>query len=171
MRFVVVVALLAMVLCSWSVFACAETGRSYIFTDDRSLPRDYHTADPVVPVKPAILAEDSTEWEDVGDGARRKVFFNDRLTMVLLQIDRSVKPDEALVCHYHAHDQTTYVLEGKLNVKVGDEVREIGPGGCYIVPSNVHHGIVTMTPRVVIMDVFTPTREDFRPKDVKSSGE
>jgi len=33
-----------------------------------------------------------------------------------------------------------------------------------VVPSNVHHGIVTLTPKVVIMDVFTPAREDFRPK-------
>lgn len=159
MRFFVVCAL--MVLCSWTVCVC----------DDRSLPRDYRSVDPVVPVKPAVFDADSTRWEDVGDGAKRKVFFNDRLTMVLLQIDRPVKPDEAMVCHYHVHDQITYVLEGKLKVKVGSEVREIGPGGCYIVPSNVHHGVVTMTRRVVIMDVFTPTREDFRLKDVNSKGE
>ncbi len=171
MRYVAICYVLVMILCTWSACAYGDTGRSYIFTDEKSLPRDYCVADPVFPVKPAILTADSVRWEDAGDGAKRKVFFNDRLTMVLLQIDRPVKPDEAIACHYHAHDQVTYVLEGKVRVKVGGEVREIGPGGCYIVPSNVHHGIVTATPRVVIMDVFTPTREDFRPKDGGSSAE
>jgi len=164
MRYLLLCVLVSMALCLCGSGISAETGHQYIFTDDRNLPRDYNVADPILPVKPAVLSSDSVKWEDAGDGAKRKVFFNDRLTMVLLQIDRPVKAGEAVVCHYHAHDQTTYVLEGKVKVKVGDDVREIGPGGCYIVPSNVHHGIVTVTPRVVIMDVFTPTREDFRPK-------
>ena len=138
---------------------------SEIFTDERVLPRDYKSNLPVITVDPSVLEAGDREWESIGDGAKRKVFFNDRLTMVLLQIDRPIKPDEKMTCHYHSHDQITYVVEGRLKVQVGEEKKEIGPGGCYVVPSNVHHGIVTLTPKVFIIDVFTPTREDFRPKD------
>jgi quercetin dioxygenase-like cupin family protein len=45
---------------------------------------------------------------------------------------------------------------------VGGKAREIGPGGVFIAPSNVRHGIELLTDKVVLLDVFTPTREDFR---------
>jgi len=140
----------------------AEAPRTYVFTGETGPPRDYRAPDPLVPVDPAILPADAP-WAPAGEGMKRKVFFNDRLTMVLLRIDRPVKAAEAVTCHYHVHDQATYVMEGKLRVKVGGSTREIGRGGCYIVPSNVPHGIVPLTRRVTILDVFTPTREDFRP--------
>jgi quercetin dioxygenase-like cupin family protein len=137
----------------------------YIFTDNRSLPRDYALPEPIIAVEPGIFSEDSAKWEPAGEGAERKVFFNDRLTMVLLRIDRPVKPREEISCHYHVNDQVTYVLEGRLRVRVGEKTREIGAGGCYVVPSNVHHGIVTLSRKVTILDTFTPARGDFRPRE------
>lgn len=168
MRFKEMLAIFAFMIMLFPLGAQAGNGDkapSEIYTDERVLPRDYESNLPVITVDPAILGAGDREWESIGDGAKRKVFFNDRLTMVLLKIDRPVKPDEKMTCHYHSHDQITYVVEGRLKVQVGEEKKEIGPGGCYVVPSNVHHGIVTLTPKVFIIDVFTPTREDFRPKD------
>ena len=158
--------LLLMILLAASQ-ACADEHRpqkSYIHTDHRAHERDYRQIDSIIPADPEIFGSDSVKWESAGNGTERKVFFNDRLTMVLLRIDRPIIPGEQIACHYHIHDQITYVLEGKIKVKVGSTTREIGPGGCYVVPSNVHHGIITLTSKVCIMDVFTPTREDFRPK-------
>lgn len=141
-----------------------ETGKKqYIFTDDKQLSRDYSGISPIIPVTPAILDNDSVKWESLGDGMKRKVFFNDRLTVVILQIERPVKPDEIMKCHYHAHDQITYVLEGRLKVNINGLIKEISQGGCYIIPSNIHHGIIPSSERVSILDIFTPTREDFRP--------
>lgn len=155
--------LLALIMISQAYARQQEEQKSYIHTDSRALERDYRQIDPITPVNPGIFSSDSVKWEPAGNGTERKVFFSDRLTMVLLRIDRPVIAGEQLSCHYHIHDQITYVLEGRIRVKVGSATREIGPGGCYVVPSNVHHGIVTLTPKVCIMDVFTPAREDFRP--------
>ena len=106
---------------------------------------------------------ESVPWEELGHGLRRRVLFTDRLTMVLLEI-RTV-PDAAPVkTHYHPHDQITYVLEGEALVHLDGQELEVGPGGAYCVPSNVHHGLKPLSDKVVIVDCFTPTREDFRTK-------
>ena len=117
-----------------------------------------------MPVSPAIV--DNVPWETVGPGLRRKVYFCDRLTLVWLEVTSTGTPP--LTTHSHPHDQVTFVLEGRARVRVGDQEREIGPGGGYIVPSNVVHGLQPLTPRLLILDTFTPTREDFRPVAVSA---
>ncbi|MDQ7827183.1 MAG: type 1 glutamine amidotransferase domain-containing protein [Candidatus Eremiobacteraeota bacterium] len=150
--------------------AAGDQSPSPVFTDERVLPRDYRELAPLVPVNPAILQNDEVPWESAGEGMRRKVFFNDRLTVVLLQIERPAKPGEKLQCHCHAHDQITFILDGKAKVEVGKKIKEIGTGDCYIVPSNVRHGMVPLSQRLRILDMFTPTREDFRPAGKASAG-
>jgi quercetin dioxygenase-like cupin family protein len=114
-----------------------------------------------VKVEPAILGGDEKPWQVVRPGLRRKAWFNDRLTMVLLEFTRQPgeKPDAQ---HYHANDQMSYVVEGRIRALVGGKAKEIGPGGVFIAPSNVRHGIELVTDKVILLDVFTPTREDFR---------
>lgn len=119
-------------------------------------------------VLPAIFSSNETPWEELGNGTRRKVFFNDRLTFVILEINRPVDEHAELVVHSHTHDQITYLQEGKLLVKTGDIEKEIEEGGIYIIPSNVPHGIKVLSEKVVLIDVFTPTREDFRHEKEKN---
>lgn len=116
----------------------------------------------IMPVLPAILSSDKTPWEDLGNGMRRKVFFNDRLTFVILEINRPVNEQEEFVLHSHPHDQITYLQEGKLLVKLGELEETIETGGVYIIPSNIPHGVKVLSEKVILIDVFTPTREDFR---------
>jgi hypothetical protein len=47
---------------------------------------------------------------------------------------------------------------------VGEEEREISAGGAYVAPSNVHHGMKPLTRRLMLVECFTPAREDFRPQ-------
>jgi unsaturated pyranuronate lyase len=127
-------------------------------TDSRQLPRDYTTAELQV-VPPKLF--DQVPWETVADGVRRRVLFTDRLTMVLLEIEG--EPDaEPLKTHYHPHDQITYLLSGKARIHLDGEERVVEPGAAYCVPSNVHHGLKPLSQKVVIVECFTPTREDFR---------
>ncbi|MBK5291511.1 MAG: cupin domain-containing protein [Acidobacteriia bacterium] len=134
--------------------------QSPVKTDERNLPRDYAAATPK-PVPPQIVAAEEKAWQQVQPGLRRKAWFNDRLTMVLLEFTRQpgAKPAPQ---HYHAHDQMSYVMEGRIKAMVGGKASEIGVGGVFIAPSNTRHGIEMLTDRVVLLDVFTPVREDFR---------
>lgn len=63
--------------------------------------------------------------------------------------------------HQHAHEQVTYVIEGRFEFTVGNETRILGPGEAALIPPEVPHGGKTLTP-VRVIDVFTPVREDYR---------
>ena len=141
--------------------AFAQNAPSPAKTDDKNLGRDYSGGQPTVKVEPAILGADEKPWQQVRPGLRRKAWFNDRLTMVLFEFTRipGAKPDAQ---HYHANDQMSYVVEGRIRALLDGKSKEIGPGGVFIAPSNVRHGIELLTDKVVLLDVFTPTREDFR---------
>jgi mannose-6-phosphate isomerase-like protein (cupin superfamily) len=146
---------------AFSGAAFAQKPPSPVKTDERKAPRDYSTPPPAVKVEPAILADSDSPWQQVEPGLRRKVWFNDRLTMVLLEFTRIPGKADAPQ-HYHAHDQMSFVLEGRVRALVDGKTREIGPGGVFIAPSNVRHGIQMVSDKLVLLDVFTPTRDDFR---------
>jgi quercetin dioxygenase-like cupin family protein len=62
--------------------------------------------------------------------------------------------------HAHPHKQVTYVETGRFEATMGDERRLIGPGDSYYAPPDVPHGVVALEDGV-LLDVFTPAREDF----------
>ena len=131
--------------------------------------KDNNSEQTNMPVNPAIFSSDESPWEELGDGVRRKVFFNDRLTFVILEINKPVDENAEIILHSHPHDQITYLQEGKLLVKLGEEEKIIEAGGVYVIPSNVPHGIKVLSEKVILIDVFTPTREDFRLKKDKDN--
>ena len=62
--------------------------------------------------------------------------------------------------HNHPHVQSTYVESGRFRFTLGDEMREVGPGDSFIIPSRLTHGCVCLEPGTLI-DGFTPQRDDF----------
>ncbi|MBV9896680.1 MAG: cupin domain-containing protein [Chloroflexi bacterium] len=63
--------------------------------------------------------------------------------------------------HTHPHEQVGHVVSGRMQFRIGDEVRELGPGDGYSVPGGVTHGAVGITDCVAV-DSFHPVREDYR---------
>jgi quercetin dioxygenase-like cupin family protein len=62
--------------------------------------------------------------------------------------------------HSHPHDQVVYVVSGRLRVTCGDSPFEIGAGGSFVVRGGIEHQAAALEPSVVI-DVFTPMRDDY----------
>lgn len=67
-----------------------------------------------------------------------------------------------LKCNPHKHEsaQTTYMLKGKLKMRIGDEVKVIAPGEFAYVPPDVEHSIESLEEYVLALDVFAPPRSD-----------
>lgn len=131
----------------------------WLSTDHQQKPRDYRVLTPVIRVEPQLW--DQVPWQQIGPGQRRKVLHNDRITMMWLELDPAPLQPQVLT-HYHPHDQITILVEGQARVRLGEEERVVGPGAAYVAPSNVHHGLQPLSSRVVVVECFTPTREDFR---------
>ena len=62
--------------------------------------------------------------------------------------------------HNHPHIQSTYVEAGRFVFTVDGIETEVGPGDCFIIPSNAVHGCRCLEAGRLI-DTFTPRRDDF----------
>ena len=63
--------------------------------------------------------------------------------------------------HRHPHEQTSLVISGRVRFFIEGEERICEPGDVLHFPSNCLHGATMMDEEVVLIDIFTPLREDF----------
>jgi unsaturated pyranuronate lyase len=63
--------------------------------------------------------------------------------------------------HRHPHEQMSIVVSGRVRFFVEGEERICSPGDVLQFPANCLHGATMMDEEVVLIDVFTPLREDF----------
>ena len=53
-----------------------------------------------------------------------------------------LQPGQAQKAHQHAASDKVYaVLEGRVRVRVGEDVAEVGPGEAVLAPAGVDHGV------------------------------
>jgi quercetin dioxygenase-like cupin family protein len=96
--------------------------------------------------------------QKVWDGVLGRVVEGERITLGVVELDAgSVVPE-----HSHENEQLGLVLEGSLLFRIGDESRELEPGGMYVIPANTPHEVETGPEGAVVVDVFSPVRVDWR---------
>lgn len=93
----------------------------------------------------------------VWDGVRARVVQGERLTLGIVEIE----PDGVVPAHDHPNEQLGMVIEGSVTFRVGDEVRRLGPGGTWRIPGDVPHELRAGADGAVVIDLFTPTRDDW----------
>jgi quercetin dioxygenase-like cupin family protein len=81
---------------------------------------------------------------------------NTLMTEVLLEKD-SVLPK-----HSHPHEQTGYLVKGKMSLMIGAETFTVGPGDSWCIPGNTDHGANILEDSVAV-EVFSPVREEYLP--------
>ena len=63
--------------------------------------------------------------------------------------------------HTHPHEQVGYVVRGEVRMTIDGEDSLLGAGDSYYIPGNLPHSAFTLAPSIII-DCFTPPREDYR---------
>ena len=63
--------------------------------------------------------------------------------------------------HSHPHEQISNIIEGEIELTIGNETRLCRAGEVAVIPPNVGHYGKALTDCYVI-DVFSPVREDYR---------
>ncbi|MCX7984187.1 MAG: cupin domain-containing protein [Bacteroidetes bacterium] len=105
-----------------------------------------------------FVHSENREWESLGSGLRRKILgYDEQLMMVCVEFSTA---GAVGALHKHVHRQVTYVAEGVFEVTIGMEKQVLRKGDSFFVPPNVEHGVVALEGGMLI-DVFTPAREDF----------
>jgi quercetin dioxygenase-like cupin family protein len=97
------------------------------------------------------------EEADLGEGVSRKILASGG-TMMTVQF--AFEKGAVGTPHTHPHEQVGYVLQGRFELTLGNDTTTLEVGDTYYVPSNTVHGVVAMEDGV-LLDVFTPQRQDF----------
>lgn len=63
--------------------------------------------------------------------------------------------------HSHPHEQLSMVLQGRVRFFIEGHERIAVPGDVLHFPPNIRHGATMLDEEVVLIDIFTPIREDF----------
>lgn len=95
--------------------------------------------------------------KEVLKGFKGRFFHTNSFTITFWEIEEGAILPE----HEHIHEQTTQVIEGKLEMTINGETRILEPGMIVSIPSNVKHSGKALT-ICKITDTFCPVREDYK---------
>ena len=73
-----------------------------------------------------------------------------------------LQKNAVLPLHSHPHEQTGYLIKGRIRLTVGADVHEVMPGDSWCVPGSVLHGAEIIEESVAV-EVFSPVRKDYLP--------
>ncbi|MBN1470948.1 MAG: cupin domain-containing protein [Syntrophaceae bacterium] len=68
--------------------------------------------------------------------------------------------------HTHPHEQTGYLVNGRIRLIIGTEENVMAPGDSWCIPGGVEHGAEILE-NSVALEVFSPVREDYLPEERK----
>jgi quercetin dioxygenase-like cupin family protein len=100
----------------------------------------------------------SLDLQRIWGGVHARIVHGERITLGVVELDaNSVVPE-----HSHEHEQLGICLSGSLTFRVGEESRELGPGDTWAIAGHVPHEVRVGDEGAVVVDVFAPTRDDWR---------
>jgi len=95
--------------------------------------------------------------ETIADGITRQIVAGDRLMVCRLVL----APRTVTAIHSHVHEQLTLVERGSADFFVEGRKQTATAGDILLFPSGIQHGATMLEDEVVLIDIFSPPREDF----------
>ena len=86
----------------------------------------------------------------------------DQATLAQIEID----PDVDVPEHSHVNEQIGILLSGSMTFRIGDESRDLVPGGTWIIPANVPHSVTAGPEGTTLIEVFVPARDDWADREL-----
>ncbi|HEX9917609.1 MAG TPA: cupin domain-containing protein [Pyrinomonadaceae bacterium] len=107
--------------------------------------------------RPLHLNWSDMPFEQVGEGIERQMVVGEKMMICRLRFAPFVVTPE----HEHTHEQMTIVERGRVRFFIEGVERIASPGDVLHFPSGCRHGATMLDDEVVLIDIFTPLREDF----------
>jgi quercetin dioxygenase-like cupin family protein len=95
--------------------------------------------------------------ERPSEGIERQMVVGQRLMIIRFRFTPLLVTPE----HSHPHEQMSIVVQGRVRFFIEGQERIAIPGDVLHIPPNTWHGATMMDEEVVLIDIFTPVREDF----------
>ncbi|PLX88581.1 MAG: cupin domain-containing protein [Desulfuromonas sp.] len=102
---------------------------------------------------------DETGYNSPLEKVRMKTLaYGDKTLMVKFRLEATAK----LPRHSHPHEQTGYLVSGRMELTVDERVYQVNPGDSWSISGGEEHSAVALEDAVAI-EVFSPVREDYLP--------
>jgi quercetin dioxygenase-like cupin family protein len=108
-----------------------------------------------------------TDWtkvavEQIADGIKRQMIVGENVMVCRFTFDPFVVTD----VHSHPHEQVTLVVKGKAKFTIDGLAVIVAAGDVLHFPPHNSHGATMLDEEVILIDIFSPIREDFLDKPV-----
>ncbi len=109
------------------------------------------------PVNPFHTDWASVPIEHLEAGIERQMLVGEKVMICRLRL----APGVVTPAHDHPHEQMTLVERGRVLFTIGDQQRIANSGDVLHFPSGTWHGATMLDEEVILIDIFSPIREDF----------
>jgi quercetin dioxygenase-like cupin family protein len=92
-----------------------------------------------------------------GEAVRARKIEGDHMTLAVIEL----APGAVVPAHHHPQEQIGICIVGTVRFTVGDETRDLGPGGMWCARPNVSHGVTAGPDGAVVVEAFSPIRSDW----------
>jgi len=104
-----------------------------------------------------FYAQTDAGYRPLAEGVEMKSLVHGAQThMVVFRISAG----SGVPAHRHPHEQTGFLVSGRLAMTVGDRTVELGPGDAWNIPGDAEHSAEALEACTAI-EVFSPVREDY----------
>jgi quercetin dioxygenase-like cupin family protein len=108
-----------------------------------------------------MISSDAVAFSPEPGLLRRILAHNENMMLV----EHRMEPTWVGARHSHPHDQMVYVVQGRLRFHCGGDEFEASAGDSFVVRGGVEHSARALGEPAVVLDVFTPYRQDYLPED------
>ena len=100
-----------------------------------------------------------SDWRELMPGIEvQTLVYGEKMLMARYRLKKGSRLPE----HAHPHEQTGFLVSGRIRLHVGDDVLDAGPGDSWCIAGNRSHRADVIEDAVAV-EVFSPVREDFLP--------
>jgi quercetin dioxygenase-like cupin family protein len=104
-----------------------------------------------------VYKREDSGYRSIVEGVVLKTLvYGERTSLCEFRIEKGT----VLPSHRHPHEQTGYLVSGRMNLTVGDEEFEVEPGDGWCIPGETEHSAEAFE-NVVLVEVFSPVREEY----------
>lgn len=83
-------------------------------------------------------------------------------TLAQIELDPGIDVPE----HAHVNEQIGILTAGSVTFRIGDEEKELQPGGTWVIPANVPHSVTAGPGGASLIEVFVPRRDDWADREI-----
>jgi quercetin dioxygenase-like cupin family protein len=103
-----------------------------------------------------------TDWDRIpvghpAEGIERQMVVGENIMICRFRFEPFLITPE----HTHPHEQMTLIIQGKVKFFIDGEPRIVSPGDVLHFPPHNRHGATMLDEEVILIDIFSPIREDF----------